>query len=200
MFDFFLLMIAVVALIVAAKTFNQIAALRTRLDTLERSAAETRAAVAPSPLALQQQAEPPTPSPEIVAEHSMPAAETSPAAPESAADATSTPLLPPLPQFADSQNFEERIGTRWVVWVGGLTLALGGFFMVRYSIEAGLIGPGVRVMLGGAFALALLAAGEFLRRKEDPAAIDALPIANSLPNASIGQACKSRSRYSPRAR
>jgi len=24
-------------------------------------------------------------------------------------------------------GFEERIGTRWVVWVGGLTLALGGF-------------------------------------------------------------------------
>ncbi len=178
MFDFFSLMIAVVALIVAAKTFNQIAALRARLDTLERSAAETRAAVAPSPLALQQQAEPPTSSPEIVAEHSMPAAETSPAAAESAADATSTPLPPPLPQFADSRSFEERIGTRWVVWVGGLTLALGGFFMVRYSIEAGLIGPGVRVMLGGAFALALLAAGEFLRRKENPAAIDALPIAN----------------------
>ena len=178
MFDFFSLMIAVVALIVAAKTFNQIAALRARLDTLERSAAETRAAVAPSPLALQQQAEPPTPSPEIVAEHSMPAAETSPAAAESAADAASTPLPPPLPQFADSRSFEERIGTRWVVWVGGLTLALGGFFMVRYSIEAGLIGPGVRVMLGGAFALALLAAGEFLRRKENPAAIDALPIAN----------------------
>jgi uncharacterized membrane protein len=178
MFDFFSLMIAVVALIVAAKTFNQIAALRARLDTLERSAAETRAAVAPSSLALQQQAEPPTPSPEIVAEHSMPAAETSPAAAESAADAASTPLPPPLPQFADSRSFEERIGTRWVVWVGGLTLALGGFFMVRYSIEAGLIGPGVRVMLGGAFALALLAAGEFLRRKENPAAIDALPIAN----------------------
>jgi uncharacterized membrane protein len=178
MFDFFSLMIAVVALIVAAKTFNQIAALRARLDTLERSAAETRAAVAPSPLALQQQAEPPTPSPEIVAEHSMPAAETSPAAAESAADAASTPLPPPLPQFADSRSFEERIGTRWVVWVGGLTLALGGFFMVRYSIEAGLIGPGVRVMLGGAFALALLTAGEFLRRKENPAAIDALPIAN----------------------
>jgi len=88
------------------------------------------------------------------------------------------PLPPPLPQSTDTRSFEERIGTRWVVWVGGLTLALGGFFMVRYSIEAGLIGPGVRVMLGGAFALALLAAGEFLRRKQDPAAIDALPIAN----------------------
>jgi uncharacterized membrane protein len=52
-----------------------------------------------------------------------------------------------------------------VVWVGGLTLALGGFFMVRYSIDAGLLGPGVRTMLGGAFALALLAAGEWMRRK-----------------------------------
>ena len=116
----------------------------------------------------------------------MPAAETAAAAPmtgayaaaENAADAASMPLPPPLPQSTDTRSFEERIGTRWVVWVGGLTLALGGFFMVRYSIEAGLIGPGVRVMLGGAFALALLAAGEFLRRKQDPAAIDALPIAN----------------------
>ena len=75
-------------------------------------------------------------------------------------------------------GFEERIGTRWVVWVGGLTLALGGFFMVRYSIEAGLLGPGVRTILGGLFALALLAAGEWTRRKESISAIAALPIAN----------------------
>jgi uncharacterized membrane protein len=65
-----------------------------------------------------------------------------------------------------------------VVWVGGLTLALGGFFMVRYSIDAGLLGPGVRTLLGGAFALALLAAGEWTRRKESISAIAALPIAN----------------------
>jgi uncharacterized membrane protein len=65
-----------------------------------------------------------------------------------------------------------------VVWVGGLTLALGGFFMVRYSIDAGLLGPGVRTLLGGAFALALLASGEWTRRKESISAIEALPIAN----------------------
>ena len=65
-----------------------------------------------------------------------------------------------------------------MVWIGGLTLALGGFFMVRYSIEAGLLGPGVRTLLGGAFALALLAAGEWTRRKESISAIAALPIAN----------------------
>jgi uncharacterized membrane protein len=87
---------------------------------------------------------------------------------------TATP--PPLPQ--PGPGIEERIGTRWVVWVGGLTLALGGFFMVRYSIEAGLLGPGVRTLLGGAFALALLAAGEWTRRKESISTIAALPIAN----------------------
>ncbi|MDB5505029.1 MAG: hypothetical protein JWR89_4931, partial [Tardiphaga sp.] len=75
-------------------------------------------------------------------------------------------------------GFEERIGTRWVVWVGGLTLALGGFFMVRYSIEAGLLGPGVRVLLGGLFALALLVAGEWSRRQENLSSIAPLPIAN----------------------
>eukprot|EP01035_Chromulina_nebulosa_P038690 gene38690-52271_t len=51
-------------------------------------------------------------------------------------------------------------------------------FMVRYSIEAGLLGPGVRVLLGGAFALALLLAGEAARRKESLSAIAPLPIAN----------------------
>src|ERR1019366_8992507 len=60
----------------------------------------------------------------------------------------------------------------------GLTLALGGFFMVRYSIDAGLLGPGVRTMLVALFARALLAAGEWARRKEGISAIEALPIAN----------------------
>ena len=93
---------------------------------------------------------------------------------DAAAGAAAMP--PPLPQA--QPGFEERIGTRWVVWIGGLTLALGGFFMVRYSIDAGLLGPGVRTLLGGAFALALLAAGEWTRRKESISAIEALPIAN----------------------
>ena len=90
-------------------------------------------------------------------------------------DASTAPP-PPLPQ--PTPGFEETIGTRWVVWIGGLTLALGGFFMVRYSIEAGLLGPGVRTLLGGLFALALLGAGEWTRRKESISAIEALPIAN----------------------
>ncbi|MBB5053744.1 putative membrane protein [Afipia massiliensis] len=75
-------------------------------------------------------------------------------------------------------GLEERLGTRWVVWVGGLTLALGGVFLVKYSIEAGLLGPEVRVLLGGVFALALLAVGEFARRKESLLSFEQLPKAN----------------------
>ncbi|CAN5445014.1 DUF2339 domain-containing protein [soil metagenome] len=88
------------------------------------------------------------------------------------------PETPAVPVEQAGPGFEERLGTRWVVWVGGLTLALGGIFLVKYSIEAGLLGPGVRVLLGGLFALALLATGEFARRKESLSAIAQLPTAN----------------------
>ena len=61
-------------------------------------------------------------------------------------------------------SFEERLGTQWAVWVGGIALALGGIFLVRYSIEQGLLGPGVRVALGALLAAALIIAGEWARR------------------------------------
>ncbi|MBX3570609.1 MAG: DUF2339 domain-containing protein, partial [Rhizobiaceae bacterium] len=61
-------------------------------------------------------------------------------------------------------SLETALGTRWAVWVGGIALALGGIFLVRYSIEAGLFGPGLRVGLAAAFGLVLLGAGEFVRR------------------------------------
>ena len=188
MLDFFALFVAIVALIVARKTFNQIATLRARIDVLESDALHARAVTAPPPLAPHPQADRDlaTPRPETATAQAPPLVETVPLA--SVADSPDTapaddtvraaPVPPPLPQPAPTPSFEERVGTRWVVWVGGLTLALGGFFMVRYSIEAGLIGPGVRVLLGGAFALALLAAGEWTRRKESVSAIATLPIAN----------------------
>ena len=63
-------------------------------------------------------------------------------------------------------SLEERLGTHWAVWVGGIALALGGIFLVRYSIEAGLLGPRVRIALGALLALALIVAGEWARRSE----------------------------------
>jgi len=118
--------------------------------------------------------EPPPIVPDV--ESIAPTAAPAETASDAAAGAPAAAPPPPLPP-AD-RGFEETIGTRWVVWIGGLTLALGGFFMVRYSIEAGLLGPGVRTILGGAFAMALLAAGEWTRRKESISNIEALPIAN----------------------
>jgi len=75
-------------------------------------------------------------------------------------------------------SLEERFGTRWVVWVGGLALALGGLFMVRYSIEQGWIGPGVRIVLGALLAAALIGTGEWLRRSEGRSDIAGISAAN----------------------
>jgi uncharacterized membrane protein len=176
MLELFPIAIAVVALIVARKAMDQSATLRARLDALEASG--WRAEQTPPPLVPADETQfttaPETAAATVPIEPATPLHEAPPSAPEDASIAPATP--PPLPQA--SPGFEERVGTRWVVWLGGLTLALGGFFMVRYSIDAGLMGPGVRVLLGSAFALALLAAGEWTRRKESTSAIAVLPIAN----------------------
>ena len=74
------------------------------------------------------------------------------AAPAQGAD-TSHAGVPPPAAAAPAPTLEERLGTRWAVWVGGLALALGGVLLVRYSIEQGMFGPGVRVALGAVFAL-----------------------------------------------
>jgi uncharacterized membrane protein len=99
------------------------------------------------------------------------------AAARHAAASAPPPETPFPPQPAPS--FEERFGASWVVWIGGLALALGGIFMVQFSIEAGLIGPGVRIFLGGLLAVALIASGEWTRRRDF-----AFPLAN-VPTAHI---------------
>jgi len=173
--DYFSFAIAAVALLFARKALNQANALRARLDRIEASQIEASAATpatsAPPPLPVPEAPIAPSEADAVTIETTEPAAAREPAPP---------PPIPDVPAAAPETGpgFEERLGTRWVVWVGGLTLALGGFFLVRYSIEAGLLGPGVRTLLGGAFALALLAAGEWTRRKESISSIEALPIAD----------------------
>jgi len=40
------------------------------------------------------------------------------------------------------------LSTRWLVWLGGLALALGGVFLVKFAIDFGLLGPRIRVAGG----------------------------------------------------
>jgi uncharacterized membrane protein len=86
--------------------------------------------------------------------------------------------VPPAPPAQPRPGFEEALGTRWAVWVGGVALALGGLFLVRYSIEQGLLGPGARIAAGALFALALIAAGEWMRRREIASPFAAIPSAH----------------------
>ena len=125
-------------------------ALETRLAQLERARRGEAPFAAPvsspvAPLVAPPSETPPIPPPP--APPVEPAVELPPPPPP-----PFVPRAPAAPAPAPERpSLEERFGTRWVIWVGGLALALGGIFLVRYSIEQGWIGPGVRIALGGSW-------------------------------------------------
>ncbi len=63
-------------------------------------------------------------------------------------------------------NLLEDIGSRWSVWVGGIAMAIGAIFLLRYSINSGFFGPGMRVFLASSLGVTSLGLGEWLRRNE----------------------------------
>jgi uncharacterized membrane protein len=80
-------------------------------------------------------------------------------------------------------SFEQQFGALLPVWIGGVALALAGFFMVKYSIETGLLSPTVRVVLGMIFGVGLLYAANWVRGKESFA--NGTSIAQALSGAGI---------------
>ena len=87
---------------------------------------------------------------------------TAPSAQAETAQFNSTPSA-----SAPSQpSLEETIGTRWVVYLGGIALALGGLLLARYAIEQSYFGPAARIFSGLILSIALLGAGEKIRRRE----------------------------------
>jgi uncharacterized membrane protein len=166
--EFLAAVVAIVALVFALK-------LRKRVTVLELRIAEFGSLQATTPQPTPE-IPPIAKSPFVLREPSAAAAapQPAPAAGEQRVEAAfdaiigggSQPPAPPDAAPAPARSFEERFGASWVVWIGGVALALGGIFLVQYSIEAGLIGPGVRIFLGGVLAAALIAAGEWARRRE----------------------------------
>jgi len=75
------------------------------------------------------------------------------------------PSTPPKPK-KPKKSLEELIGAQWSVWVGGLAVLVGAVFLLRYSIEAGVFTPLMRVSMAAVLGLALVGAGEWLHRSD----------------------------------
>src|SRR5215467_6587909 len=159
--------LAVVCIILVIGSRDRMRALEFRLALIERRLREGQT---PAPPATERPAEPDHP---VVPEPSLPRATDEPSAPAPQSQPRTEPVASvPETVAAASRpsppgpSLEERFGTQWVVWAGGISVVFGGFFLLRYSIEQGWFGPGMRVFLGALLALSLVAAGEWARRKE----------------------------------
>ncbi len=150
-----------------------------RLEAFERELDELRrSAPAQAPAPPTAEPAPPTPKPAPPAEPATPppqpvipdnwreefpapesAAASRQAEPEPAAVKTSPR---PAPAGFDVAAHLERW---WMIWLGGLCVALAGIFLARYSIEMGLLGPKARLTLGVILGLALYGGAEWLRRR-----------------------------------
>ncbi|UXT21840.1 DUF2339 domain-containing protein [Agrobacterium tumefaciens] len=174
--------------LVAAFIYTLVASIRnsSRIKSLEREVLSLKrlmAAGVTSPVATQAESAESTEKPDFAAETES---ETAPGAtafqaeyasePEEAAateevareEAQPAPVATTVESPATKESFESLLGARWAVWAGGLALALGGIFLVKYSIESGLLSPAVRLSLAAIFGLALGIAGEAVRRKAVP--------------------------------
>lgn len=62
-------------------------------------------------------------------------------------------------------SFEELLAGKVFVWIGAVALVLTGAFLLKYGFDHNIIDERVRVLGAGAFGLAMLGVGEFLRKK-----------------------------------
>ena len=185
--EFFL---TILALFVGA-AYWKMAALRHRLDGVERRVEQSDSAFAalrrrldlsppPSRQAPPAEADeaPPSPAPETPAAPETPVPPSPTAPPPSFVEPpppASEPAAASAPAYAAAiRGFEERLASRWLLWVGALALALGGAFLVKYAIDEGWIGPAVRVSFGFVFGCALAVAGEWLRQRPLQRAVAAI--------------------------
>ncbi|ART83257.1 hypothetical protein CBP31_12025 [Oceanisphaera profunda] len=61
--------------------------------------------------------------------------------------------------------FMQSLKENWMVWLGGLSVALAGIFMVHYSVSEGLLGPVLQLLLALSVGAVLHTAAEYLRRR-----------------------------------
>lgn len=69
--------------------------------------------------------------------------------------------------FKAPPEMEGDVSSKWMMWIGGIALAFGGAFLVKYSIDSGLLHPAIRVSIGAVFGLFLVLLGDWARRKQE---------------------------------
>lgn len=88
------------------------------------------------------------------------------------------------PAKASGSGFEDLFGRKLPIWAGGITLVVAAVLLVKYSIDAGLLSPAVRVTLGILFGFGLIGGAEVARRKAHLVQDDR--IAQALAGAGVG--------------
>jgi uncharacterized membrane protein len=147
--------------------------------------------VVPPEIPVEVQSAEPVPEPVVaplaaVPEPSTPveAATASPEAPPAARWEPDQPPPPPAKPKRASISFEDLFGRKLPIWAGGITLVVAAVLLVKYSIDAGLLSPVVRVVLGLLFGAGLIGGAEVARRKAD--LVQDARIAQALAGAGIG--------------
>ncbi|HEV2335479.1 MAG TPA: DUF2339 domain-containing protein, partial [Stellaceae bacterium] len=147
---------------------NRVLRLAERLDEVAPPS-EVASPIEPAAPAVTELPASPT-EPPAAREETSAAPQEPTAVPEEAAASTPPPPPPTLP----GRGWEQLLVEHWLVWVGGAAMALGGAFLVKLSIDQGLLTPLVRVILGVLLGIGLSVAAEWVRRREllEDAAVD----------------------------
>ncbi|MFV2071576.1 MAG: DUF2339 domain-containing protein [Thermoanaerobaculales bacterium] len=161
--------------------------LQRRVEALERESPLAR-----KPAATEESVGPPLEAPAVPAERPGPPAP--PVPPEDQSGAPSPPEVPvptSVPANAGKPAFspippaqarpprpriewERWIGVRGAAAAGGVVLALAALLFFQYSIEQGLISPTMRVVFGVIAGVLCLVGSEWLVKRNQPAAANAL--------------------------
>jgi uncharacterized membrane protein len=147
--DWLLTLCVIAASVLAAKAF-----LRTR--ALTATILALKASVEVLDQRLSRFEDLPSSVPEVPPEAPLPE--------ETAGESTPFPaqIAAPLPPAFGGKGWEQILVENWLVWLGGVALALGGAFLVKLSIDYGLLTPVVRVALGVLLGLTLWAGAEWI--------------------------------------
>jgi uncharacterized membrane protein len=160
--------LGVIALVRTSSLQTKIDELKRKLDAIDFARPVAAAASADAPSATAPLAQETTFEPEVA---SGPWVDEPPSKPD--------PVDLPAPPPAATRNIEQALASRWLVWLGGIAIALGGLLLIKYAHDNGLVPPIVRVIVGLATGAALAIAGEWLRLKRGDTVQDYVPAALS---------------------